>query len=47
MLQIPGRAFYMAWVNFLGPWFFEKAPEVNDKKQKKDERKLKRRQMMR
>ena len=41
-LQAPGRALYMLWVNILGPWFFQEAPEVDEKKQKKMERKMKR-----
>ncbi|XP_041375367.1 transmembrane protein 208-like isoform X3 [Gigantopelta aegis] len=41
-LLAPGRAFYMLWVNILGPWFFAEAPEVDEKKQKKMERKMKR-----
>ncbi|XP_071084550.1 transmembrane protein 208-like [Haliotis cracherodii] len=41
-LLAPGRAFYMLWVNILSPWFFEAPPEVDEKKQKKMERKMKR-----
>ncbi|XP_052061696.1 transmembrane protein 208-like [Mytilus californianus] len=41
-LVIPGRAFYLLWVNILGPWFFAPAPEQDEKKQKKLERKMKR-----
>ncbi|XP_064641123.1 transmembrane protein 208-like [Lineus longissimus] len=44
LLLAPGRAFYLLWVNILGPWFFQEAPEVDDKKQKKMERKMKRQQ---
>ncbi|CAH1779815.1 unnamed protein product [Owenia fusiformis] len=45
LLIIPGRAFYLLWVNILAPWFFaEPPPEMDDKKQKKMERKMKRRQ---
>ena len=40
--QVPGRAFYMLWVNILGPWFFAEAPEVDEKKQKKMDRKMRR-----
>ncbi|XP_060576049.1 transmembrane protein 208-like [Ruditapes philippinarum] len=40
----PGRAFYLLWVNILSPWFFQEAPEVDEKKQKKMDRKLKRQQ---
>ncbi|CAL1285699.1 unnamed protein product [Larinioides sclopetarius] len=42
-LLAPGRAFYMLWVNVLAPWIFTPAPEVDEKKQKKLERKAKRR----
>ncbi|XP_015929001.1 transmembrane protein 208 [Parasteatoda tepidariorum] len=42
-LVAPGRAFYLLWVNILSPWFFSPAPEVDEKKQKKLERKAKRR----
>nr|ABI52781.1 DUF788 membrane protein [Argas monolakensis] len=42
-LLAPGRAFYLLWVNILGPWFFQApAPEVDEKKQKKLERKMRR-----
>lgn len=43
-LLAPGRAFYLLWVNILGPWFFADAPEepVDDKKAKKAERKKRR-----
>merc|ERR1712071_281742 len=49
MLVVPCRLFFMLWKNFLGPWFFNSAPsaeqeEVNEKKQKKMERRLKRSQ---
>jgi len=43
LLLAPGRAFYILWVNFLGPWFFAPAPEVDEKKAKKMERKMKQR----
>ncbi|WAR12389.1 TM208-like protein [Mya arenaria] len=43
-LVAPGRAFYILWVNILSPWIFAEAPEVDDKKQKKMERKMKRQQ---
>ncbi|CAH2103858.1 unnamed protein product [Euphydryas editha] len=45
LLLLPIRAFWLVWVNFLGPWFFEKAPEEteqDEKKRKKMERKMKR-----
>lgn len=41
-LIAPGYAFYLLWVNILGPWFFAEAPEVDDKKQKKMDRKMRR-----
>ncbi|KAL5021391.1 hypothetical protein ScPMuIL_000546 [Solemya velum] len=41
-LLAPGYAFYLLWVNILGPWFFAPAPEVDEKKAKKMERKMKR-----
>uniref|UniRef100_T1INZ6 Transmembrane protein 208 n=1 Tax=Strigamia maritima TaxID=126957 RepID=T1INZ6_STRMM len=39
----PIRAFYLLWVNILAPWIFQPAPEVDDKKQKKMERRAQRR----
>ncbi|XP_072013872.1 transmembrane protein 208-like [Amphiura filiformis] len=39
-LLIPGRAFYLLWVNILSPWIFAPAPEVDEKKQRKMERKM-------
>ncbi|GFT62917.1 transmembrane protein 208 [Nephila pilipes] len=42
-LLAPARAFYMLWVNILAPWLFSPAPEIDEKKQKKLERKAKRR----
>jgi hypothetical protein len=49
LLLAPGRAFYMLWVNFLGPWFFAPAEDqaVDEKKQRKMERKMKRQQVVR
>ncbi|XP_065064176.1 transmembrane protein 208-like [Rhopilema esculentum] len=41
-LLIPGYAFYLLWVNFLGPWFFAAPPEVDEKQMKKMDRKAKR-----
>ncbi|KAG8182185.1 hypothetical protein JTE90_017136 [Oedothorax gibbosus] len=38
-LLAPVRAFYMLWVNVLSPWFFAPGQEVDEKKQKKMERK--------
>ncbi|XP_065226029.1 transmembrane protein 208 [Planococcus citri] len=48
-LLAPGRALWLAWVNFLGPYFQQQSaanqpPEVNEKKQKKLERRMKRQQ---
>jgi len=39
----------MAWKNFIGPWFFQKAPTEemeadNEKKMRKQDRRLKRQQ---
>nr|CAG4642923.1 EOG090X0IGL [Evadne anonyx] len=49
LLVVPCRLFFMLWKNILGPYFFQPAPtadqeEVNEKKQKKMERRLKRSQ---
>ncbi|CAD5113253.1 DgyrCDS2432 [Dimorphilus gyrociliatus] len=44
LLLAPIRAFYLLWVNILGPWFFAPAPEPaeeEEKKAKKQERKMK------
>lgn len=41
-LLVPGRAFYMLWVNILAPWIFAEPPEVDEKKTKKMERKMRR-----
>ncbi|XP_008482423.1 transmembrane protein 208 [Diaphorina citri] len=44
-ITAPIRGFYLVWINFLGPWFFQSAPEqpeVSEKKQKKMERRMKR-----
>ncbi|XP_033755458.1 transmembrane protein 208-like [Pecten maximus] len=41
-LLVPGRAFYMLWVNILAPWIFAPPPEVDEKKTKKMERKMRR-----
>jgi len=42
VLQAPGRALYLLWVNILGPWFTAEssAPgqEPNEKKQRRQER---------
>lgn len=45
LLLLPLRIFWLVWVNVLGPWFFQEAPqdtEQDDKKRKKLERKMKR-----
>lgn len=42
-LLAPGRAFYLLWVNILAPWIFSPPQEIDEKKQKKMERKAKRR----
>jgi len=49
MLAVPFRLFFMLWKNVLGPWFFQSPntvdqEEINEKKQKKMERRLKRSQ---
>ncbi|XP_064599311.1 transmembrane protein 208-like [Liolophura sinensis] len=41
-LLAPTWAFYLLWTNFLGPWFFAPAPEEDEKKTRKMERKMKR-----
>jgi hypothetical protein len=51
-LQAPGQAFWVAWKNFLGPYFMQRSPEeaspeINEKKQKKLERRKKRQQNVR
>lgn len=42
VLQAPGRALYLLWVNILGPWFTAEASpaaqEPNEKKQRRQER---------
>ncbi|KAK9880855.1 hypothetical protein WA026_013180 [Henosepilachna vigintioctopunctata] len=46
-LLAPGRGFWILWKNILGPYFFQPAPnqtEMDEKKQKKMERKMKRMQ---
>ncbi|XP_044754261.1 transmembrane protein 208 [Coccinella septempunctata] len=46
-LSGPARAFYLLWKNVLGPYFFQSPPaqpEMDEKKQKKLERKMKRMQ---
>ena len=46
-LIVPVFAFYKAWVNILAPWFFQEAPpEMDEKKQKKMERKQQRRKFI-
>ncbi|XP_077983417.1 transmembrane protein 208-like [Glandiceps talaboti] len=42
-LIVPGAAFYYLWTNLLAPWIFAPAPEIDEKKQKKMERKMQRR----
>jgi len=46
LLLVPVYAFYLLWTNLLGPWFFAPAPEVdeevNEKKQKKLDRRMRR-----
>ncbi|PSN35989.1 hypothetical protein C0J52_14384 [Blattella germanica] len=41
----PARGFWLLWVSILSPWFFQQAPpaqEVDEKKQRKLERRMKR-----
>ena len=45
LLLAPLRGFLMLWTNVIAPWIFQPAPEdeeINDKKQKKLDRKMKR-----
>ncbi|BES98563.1 Protein of unknown function (DUF788) [Nesidiocoris tenuis] len=46
MLLAPGRGMFFLWKNVLAPYFFQPAtePEVDEKKQKKMERKMRRAQ---
>ncbi|KAL5103820.1 hypothetical protein TcWFU_000792 [Taenia crassiceps] len=46
LLLIPGRVFYLFWVHILAPWIFDpnQSPQISEKKQKKQERRLKRMQ---
>lgn len=46
LLLAPARGFWMAWTNIISPWIFAPAPEeqVDDKKQRKMERKMRRNQ---
>lgn len=47
-LKVPGRAFHLLWANILAPWFFaEPPPEMDEKHQKKMDRKMKRQQAFR
>jgi len=43
-LAVPTRAGWMLWVNVISPWVFQPTPEIDDKKQKKMERRMKRNQ---
>ncbi|VEL23496.1 unnamed protein product [Protopolystoma xenopodis] len=42
--QLPARGLYLLWVNILAPWIFDpnQEPEINEKKQRKLERRQKR-----
>ncbi|CAL8108598.1 unnamed protein product [Calicophoron daubneyi] len=44
LLMIPFRLMYLLWVHILSPWIFDpnQEPQVNEKKQKKMERKMRR-----
>lgn len=46
-LIIPVIGFYRLWVGYIAPWIFQAPPEVDEKKQKKMERKMKRVQTFR
>jgi len=48
-LLAPGRAFYMLWIHILSPYFFAEHQEeqIDEKKQRKMERKQKRMQIIR
>ncbi|KAM3184421.1 hypothetical protein ACTXT7_008400 [Hymenolepis weldensis] len=48
LLFIPGRMLYFFWVYILAPWIFDpnQSPQISEKKQKKQERRLKRMQNM-
>ena len=41
-MLVPIVAFYKLWVGVIAPWIFAAPPEVDEKKQKKMERKMKR-----
>ncbi|KAF8564795.1 hypothetical protein P879_05753 [Paragonimus westermani] len=44
LLLLPGRLLQLLWVNILAPWIFDpnQGPQVNEKKQQKLERKMRR-----
>lgn len=46
LLLAPGRAFFMLWGSVIKPWLDQKSeqPEVDDKKQRKMDKKMKRQQ---
>ncbi|XP_006641516.2 transmembrane protein 208 [Lepisosteus oculatus] len=46
-LLAPGRALYLLWVNFLGPWFSAESPAANEEVNEKKQRRQERRQMKR
>ena len=46
-LIIPLVAFYRLWVGVIAPWIFAAPPEVDEKKQKKMERRMRRAQNIR
>jgi len=43
-VQAPSYAAYLLWVNILAPWIFAEPPEVDEKKTKKLDRKMRRQQ---
>lgn len=52
IFQAPGQACWVLWKNILGPYFMQRTPEdevpeINEKKQKKLERRKKRQQNVR
>ncbi|KAL7055388.1 hypothetical protein AAHC03_022602 [Spirometra sp. Aus1] len=46
LLFVPGRVCYLFWVHILAPWIFDpnQSPTISEKKQKKQERRMKRMQ---
>ncbi|XP_026317252.1 transmembrane protein 208 [Hyposmocoma kahamanoa] len=42
LLLLPIRALWLLWVNILGPWFFQEAPQDTEQDEKKKKRKMRR-----